>query len=91
MLWGADQYFIWYRFGWQVNLASEKNLVGITTTPQNSNRITFKDAPLFLSTLESLIAKGYGIPTIQNELRSKGYKVPYATLGRWVKKRRVSH
>jgi len=56
--------------------------------PSKSVRITFKNNPLFLTSLDELISKGYGIPTIQKELRAKGYDVAYATLGRWVKERR---
>jgi hypothetical protein len=47
-----------------------------------------KKDPLFLASLDELISKGYGIRTIQGELKAKGYDVAYATLGRWVKKRR---
>jgi hypothetical protein len=56
--------------------------------PQKSYRIILKKDPLFLASLDELISKGYGIPTIQKELKAKGYDVAYATLGRWVKKRR---
>jgi hypothetical protein len=52
------------------------------------HRITFKKNPQFLRLLDGLIKKGLGVPTIQRELRAKGYDVPYATLGRWVRKRR---
>jgi hypothetical protein len=55
---------------------------------RKSNRITFKDNPQFIKLLDSLIQQGHGVPTIQKELRSKGYPVAYATLGRWIKKRR---
>ena len=56
--------------------------------PSKSHRITFRNDPQFLRLLEHLISKGYGIPTIQKELKAKGYDVAYATLGRWVKKHR---
>lgn len=56
--------------------------------PCKTNRITFKNDPQFLRLLEHLISKGYGIPTIQKELKSKGYDVAYATLGRWVHRRK---
>ncbi len=70
------------------HIASGKTLAGITTTPPKSNRATFKDNPAFLSILASLLTKGYGLPTIQSELKAKGYPVPYRTLGRWVQKRK---
>jgi hypothetical protein len=50
------------------------------------HRITFKNNPQFLRLLDSLIRKGRGVPTIQSELRANGYDVPYATLGRWIRK-----
>jgi hypothetical protein len=49
-----------------------------------------KEDPLFLGSLDELISKEYGIPTIQKELKVKGYDVAYATLGRWVRERRAS-
>lgn len=58
------------------------------TSKKKSVRIILKKDPLFLASLDELISKGYGIPTIQKELKAKGYDVAYATLGRWVKERR---
>jgi len=70
------------------HLAMESHATPISTPPASPNRITFKGDPHFLASLNELIAKGYGIPTIQKELKAKGYDVAYATLGRWVKERR---
>jgi len=70
------------------HLATENSATGTIPLVQKSNRITFKNSPLFLRLLDSLIAKGMGIPTIQRELKAKGYDVPYATLGRWINKRK---
>ena len=68
-----------------------KNGTGhISIPPAKSYRITFKNDPLFLASLDELISQGYGIPTIQKELKAKGYDVAYATLGRRVKERRDS-
>ena len=58
----------------------------IVTPPEKSNRITFKEDPKFLRLLGQLIDRGYGVPTIQKELKDSGYGVAYATLGRWIKK-----
>ncbi len=55
------------------------------------HRITFKTNPQFLGLLDDLIKKGLGTPTIKRELKAEGYEVPYATLGRWIRKRRTSH
>lgn len=72
------------------HLATEnRQASGIRGRPK-SHRITLKKDPLFLAYLDELISRGDGIPTIQKELKSKGYEVPYATLGRWVKERRDS-
>lgn len=70
------------------HLASGKTVAGTTTTTSNSNRIIFRDNPTFLKLLDELIVQGYGVPTIQWKLKSKGYNIAYATLGRWVKKRK---
>ena len=56
--------------------------------PAKPHRATFQDNPRFLRLLEHLISKGYGIPTIQKELKAKGYDVAYRTLGRWIAKRK---
>jgi len=72
------------------HLAMKDDVIPISIPSAKPNRITFKDDPPFLASLDELIAKGYGIPTIQKELKAKGYDVAYATLGRWVKKHRDS-
>jgi hypothetical protein len=46
---------------------------------RKSHGITLKKDPLFLASLDELISKVYGIPTIQKELKAKGYNVAYAT------------
>lgn len=71
------------------HLHSGNNGSGITTGLQKSYRINFKKNPQFINLLDGLIKKGYGIPTIQRELKTKGYNVPYATLGRWIAKRKA--
>lgn len=60
------------------------------TPTAKPNRITFEKNPQFLRLLRQLISQDLGIPTIQSKLKEKGYVVPYATLGRWVKKVRQS-
>jgi len=70
------------------HLATKDDATPVKTNGANPNRATFKDNPRFLASLDSLIVKGYGTPTIQKELREKGYDVPYRTLGRWVNKRK---
>jgi len=56
--------------------------------PANAHRIIFKNDSSFLALLDALIGEGAGVPTIRKRLREKGYDVPYATLGRWVQKRK---
>ena len=68
--------------------ATKDDATPVKTGGASPNRATFKDNPRFLASLDSLIVKGYGTPTIQKELREKGYDVPYRTLGRWVNKRK---
>lgn len=58
---------------------------------QKSVCATFLTNRKFLKLLDDLIAEDYGILTIQSQLKSKGYEVPYRTLGRWVKERQVKH
>lgn len=70
------------------HLATNNNTPSMVRRKRKTNRINLKKDPLFLASLDELISKGYGIPTIQKELKARGYKVPYATLGRWVKERR---
>jgi len=70
------------------HLAINNNTPSVLRHRRKTNRITFKDDPLFLAHLDRLISKGYGIPTIQKELNAIGYVVAYATLGRWVRERR---
>jgi hypothetical protein len=70
------------------HLATNSNTPCVLRRKRKSHRINLRKDRLFLAHLDKLIFKGYGIPTIQKELRAKGYPVPYATLGRWVKKRR---
>ena len=70
------------------HLATGNDATSMITPESNPNRATFKDNPRFLRLLDELISKGYGTPTIQKELREKGYDVPYRTLGRWVNKRK---
>ncbi len=69
------------------HLAMRNDAILVITPPSKSNRIIFKKDPHFLRLLEHLISKGYGVPTIQTKLKAKGYSVPYATLGRWIKER----
>jgi len=71
------------------HLATKNDEGGINTSVENSNRATFRDNPQFLSLLDALIDKGYGIPTIQQRLKGRGYNVAYRTLGRWVNKRKA--
>jgi hypothetical protein len=71
------------------HLATKKGAVGVAGHGAKSHRITFKDSPQFLRLLDVLIKKGKGIPTIKRELKTKGYDVPYATLGRWIRKHRA--
>ena len=70
------------------HLATENGAGGINGHVAKSHRITFKNNPQFLRLLDGLIKQGFGVPTIQRELRTKGYDVPYATLGRWIRKRK---
>lgn len=70
------------------HLATNNSTPSMFGRKRKSHRINLKKDPLFLASLDDLISKGYGIPTIQKELRAKGYDIPYATLGRWVKKHR---
>ena len=70
------------------HLATNNNTPSMVRRKRKTHRIILKKDPLFLAYLDELISKGYGIPTIQKELRRRGYDVPYATLGRWVRKRR---
>lgn len=70
------------------HLRSENDASGMIGHGAKSHRITFKKDPRFLRLLDSLIEKGYGVPTIQRELSAKGYDVLYATLGRWIQKRK---
>jgi hypothetical protein len=72
------------------HLATNNHTPSMVRRKRRSHRIILKKDPLFLSSLDELIYKGYGIPTIQKELKTKGYNIAYATLGRWVKKRRDS-
>ena len=71
------------------HLATRNGAVDNTGQAAKSHRITFKDSPQFLRLLDVLIKKGKGIPTIKRELKTKGYDVPYATLGRWIRKHRA--
>lgn len=70
------------------HLATNNNTPSRVRQKKGSHRINLKKDPLFLASLDELISKGYGIPTIKKELKAKGYDIPYATLGRWVKERR---
>ena len=70
--------------------ATKGDATPVKTSGASPNRATFKDNPRFLRLLDGLIAKGCGTPTIQKELREKGYDVPYRTLGRWVNGRKIS-
>lgn len=70
------------------HLATNNNTPSTLGQKRGSNRIILRKDPLFLAFLDELISKGYGIPTIQKELKARGYDVAYATLGRWVRQRR---
>jgi hypothetical protein len=71
------------------HLATNNNTPSRVRRRRKSPRIILKRDPPFLASLDELISKGHGIPTIQKELKAKGYDVAYATLGRWVKERRA--
>ena len=71
------------------HLRSENDGGAISIPSAKPHRIIFKNAPSFLALLDALIAEGAGVPTIRKRLREKGYNVPYATLGRWIKKRKA--
>lgn len=70
--------------------ATKNSAGGMNGHGAKLHRITFKENPQFLRLLDGLIQKGYGLPTMQRALRAKGYDVPYATLGRWAKKRKLA-
>ena len=70
------------------HLATNNNTPSMFRRRRKSHRIILKEDSLFMASLDELISKGYGIPTIQKELKARSYDVAYATLGRWVKKRR---
>jgi hypothetical protein len=70
--------------------ATRNAVTPINTKGESPHRATFKDNPRFLGLLDGLIIKGYGIPTVQGELKKKGYDIPYRTLGRWISKRRAN-
>ena len=63
---------------------------GITAV-EKSICATFITDPKFLKLIDNLISEDFGILTIQSRLKRKGYEVPYRTLGRWVKGRKVAH
>jgi len=85
----ASQEFLSERKSQSCHSAMENDTTSIITPRPESNRATFRKDPRFLSLLDGLIAKGYGLPTIQKELKAKGYDVAYRTLGRWVNKRKA--
>ena len=70
------------------HLATKVGKDHIVIPPTKPHRATFKEDPRFLRLLDSLIAEGCGLPTIQKRLKENGYDAPYRTLGRWVKKHR---
>jgi hypothetical protein len=72
------------------HLATNNNTPSRVRRKRKPPRIILKKDSLFLASLEELITREYGIPTIQKELKARGYEVAYATLGRWVKERRDS-
>jgi hypothetical protein len=71
------------------HLAMRNGAVDNIGQAARSHRISFKTNPQFLRVFDHLIKKGVGVPTIQKELRARGYDVPYATLGRWIQKRKA--
>ena len=71
------------------HLATKNGTGHISIPPAKPHRATLLKDPHFLSLLDSLISEGHGIPTIQKELKNRGYDVPYRTLGRWVNKRKA--
>lgn len=72
------------------HLATKNGTGHISIPPAKPNRATFKNDPRFLSLLDSLIAEGCGLPTIQKRIKENGYDVAYRTLGRYIKERRAS-
>ena len=70
------------------HLATETDTPSVFTLNEHSNRATLLDDDTFRKLLEKSIKEGYGVPTIQSNLKKAGYGVPYRTLGRWVKKMR---
>ena len=71
------------------HLRSGNDARAVSIPAAKLHRIIFKNDPSFLALLDALIAQGAGVPTIRKRLREKGYDVPYATLGRWIKKRKT--
>lgn len=72
------------------HLATKNDTSSMFTPGRRSHRITLKKDPLFLASLDELVSRRYGIPTIQKELKYRGYDIAYATLGRWVRKCRAT-
>lgn len=72
------------------HLATKNGTGHISIPPAKPNRATFKNDPRFLRLLDSLIAEGCGLPTIQKRIKENGYDVAYRTLGRYIKVRRAS-
>ena len=67
------------------NTKNDDTLIKIGSA--NFHRATFRNEPRFLASLDVLINQGLGLPTIQKELKAKGYDVPYRTLARWIQQR----
>ena len=68
------------------HLATEVDTPSVFTLKEQSNRATLLNNDTFRKLLDKQIKEGYGIPTIQSNLKKSGYEVPYRTLGRWVKR-----
>jgi len=56
----------------------------LTRERHGAGNCLLRQSSQFLGLLDSLIAKGYGTPTIQSKLKEKGYDIAYRTLGRWI-------
>lgn len=70
------------------HLATENQRGHIIDHPSKPIVATFKKDPRFWRLLEHLVSQGLGIRAIHSDLKTKGYRVPLRTLGRWVRKRR---
>ncbi len=63
-----------------------------STPPENrTTRLRPKDDPMVINIIKDCISRDLGTPRTQEALQGQGYDIPYATVGRLIKKERENH